>query len=273
MRIHVVNPSRSKGGKVAKPKKRRTTPAAPAAKPKRRKRRHNPEPIVMVNPQRRRRRRPNPEGEGLRGRLFADAPSGRSIGFALLADLVMGMAAKRFGDTWGTGIMGQAATSPYGGQAWSIKTYAVAGIALYVARRFIVRPRFGEQAAKDFMHAGLTQLARRFAYTELLARSQWAQDTFGNTGEFPINPVVMDDPSGQRWLQTTDGGWYAMQGLVRAGPMGALVQAGPMGGGLVPGAPLVPALPIDRSLNPGNVASQGGRYGRVRTNWGPLRAA
>lgn len=223
----------------------------------------------MVNPQRRRRRRPNPEGTG--ARLFADAPSGRAIGLALLADVVMGWAARRFGDTWGTGIMGQAATSPYGGQAWSIKTYAIAGLALYMTKRFVVRPRWGEQAGKDFMHAGLTQLARRFAYTEVVNRSQWAIDTFGNAGDFPINPVVMDAEDGQRWLQTADGGWYAMQGLVRAGPMGALVRAGPMG-------QLVSASSIDRSLNPGNVAAQGGRYlptrgSSVRQNWGPVRAA
>lgn len=273
MRIHIVNPGGNMAGKKRKkrtsnPKRRRRrNPAAPvvaAMNPSRRRRRRRNPSVVAMNPRRRRRR--NPESGDLKSFFGKWAPSGKTILLALGADLVIGLAVRRFGDTWGTGIMGQAATSPYAGQGWSIKNYAVAAGALFLVNRFFVRSRFGEDGSRAFVTAGITQLARRMMYTEVLARSQWAQDTFGQ-----VVPVY-DDMEGQRWAQTQDGSWYAMQGtLVQASPMGgALVQASPMGRRF---HGLRPARVLDRSLTPGNVADEGGRFStptpvRYRSNWG-----
>ncbi len=265
MRIHIVNPGGGVMAEAKKKRKKRRKNPAPTPNPaptKRRKRRKNPSPVVAMNP--RRRRRKNPDGGGIRSLLGSYAPSGKTILLAIGADMIMGWAVRRFGDTWGTGIMGQAATSPYGGQGWSIKNYAIAAGALFLANRFLVRSRWGEEASRAFVTAGMTQLARRVAYTEVLGRSQWAQQTFGQ-----VVPVY-DDMEGQRWAQTPAGDWYAMQGqLVQASPMGGqLVQASPMGAY----HGLRPARAIDRSLTPGNVATEEGRYGpappRYRSNWG-----
>lgn len=234
----------SKKGSKKRKRKPNTTPAVVAMNPKprrRRRRAHNPAHKS------RRRRRGNPiSRQSIVG--LANFPTGSSILYALLADAVMGFAVRRLRPKWGTGIMGQAAVSPYGGEAWDAQSYMLAGLALVVGSRLMKAWR-GEQAAKDFAHSGWTQLARRVAYTEVLARSQWAQNTFGQVAQ------VMDDDGGTRWIQTPEGGWYAMQGLVPATPMGQLVPEGPMG--YYHG--LRPARPIDRQWNVGNQATFPGR--------------
>lgn len=228
-----------------KRKKRRSNPVAAAPvnpKPKRRRRRRgNPAPS-------RRRRRGNPGARDIVG--LANFPKGSSILWALAADALMGFAVRRLRPKWGTGIMGQQATSPYGGEAWDAQSYMLAGLALVVGSRVIRGwSRGGEEAARAFAHAGWTQLARRVMYTEVLARSTWAQQTFGQVAQ------VMDTSDGTRWIQTPEGGWYAMQGLTQEGPMGALVPEGAMG--YYHG--LRPARAVDSLFNVGNVATFPGR--------------
>lgn len=237
------------------------------AKKKKKRRKKNPEPVTaaLANPSRRRRRRKknpaprrrrrrNPEGRAGRLLSIAQFPKGQSILMAMLADLVIGFAVKRAstwtGDAWGTGMFGQAATSPYAGQGWSFRLYAAAGLALMLGAR-MVRGWRGEEAAREFSHAGWTQLARRFMYTEVIARNQWAQDTFGQVAQ------VVDTSDGTRWIETPEGGWYAMQGR--------LVPETAMGSRLVPETAmgryhgLRPARPVDRLDNVGNQATFPGR--------------
>lgn len=178
------NPS---GGTSRAPARRRAAPAAP------------------------RRRRRNPEnGGGMAVSWKAIAPG---ILPAIGGRLALAYAVRNWGDTWGTGVFGAgAATSPFAGQPWTFKNYAIGLVTAYVGGKLLHKrnARWGF----NFWRGGVESMAERLLWTEGIGRSSWGQANFGHHMGAQL---VQAGPMGQQ--------------LVSAGPMGAqLVQAGPMGG-------------------------------------------
>lgn len=192
---------------------------------RKKKRRRNPE----ENPRRRRRRRRrrNPEGGaarilGLGGMLGALR---EAVGDALPtvgAKLAISWAVKRWGTSWGEGLMGdKPAVSPYGGQAWSLRNYMIAVAVGAIGSTIASRWKPG--AGRAWMRSVADDILQRLVYTEVIARSKWGQE---NLGADPI-PIGYERNAHGDTFAIYEGTGYrpAMLGLEPAGPLGGLVPA------------------------------------------------
>jgi hypothetical protein len=255
-KVRVVNPGKKKRRKVRNKKgqfvkkgssRRRRRPngssssSSREANPRRRRRRRSSNPA----PSRRRRRRRNPEGGGggFNARSSFDLKSLLPYGLATLAQA---FTVRKWGDTWGVGVLGpaQLAGSGYRGQAWTLKNYLIAGATGWLGAKLIARTRWGSHAAAIFWRTSIENIFTRLVWTEFVARSAWGQQYFGAMPEGQPGQVF-DDGRGNRFLMAANGQWVSMQGvggygeLVQAGPLGygELVRAGPLGqhaGGYMP---------------------------------------
>ena len=193
---------------------------------KKRRRRRNPE----VNPSRRRRRRRNPEGGissrlGLGGMMTALRETMGNVVPMMGAKLAIAFAVKRWGTTWGEGLMGdKPSTSPYGGQAWSLRNYLIA-IGVGAVGSMIVS-RWKPGAGRVWMQSVADDIVGRLVWTEVIARSKTGQDYFG----FDPVPVGWEDDGQGNRFAIYDGTNYrqAMLGLEQASALGGLERAGPM---------------------------------------------
>ena len=206
--VRTVNPRKGKGKKSMKKKSRRRRKKNPTANPA-----SNPAPRRRRSSSGRRRRghsrRSNPRRRRSNpGWMAGGWPYGYGpdqwlwygIGHVMSAFLV-----RRFGDTWGKGVMGNNLASPYAGQAWTFKNYLISVIGGYLGASLVKRWK-GDKAAENVWRASVDNGIVRLVWTELFGRSKWAQDTFGMV---PVNTGYGN--------------------LVQAGPLGNLVPAGPLG--------------------------------------------
>ncbi len=258
-KVRVVNP-RKKGKTMAKKKRKKST--------RRRKRRRNPATPARTSraraparrrssraAPRRRRRRCNP---GSRGRAWPYGYGPQQMLWYGLGHLAQAFAVRRFGDAWGKGVMGKNAASPYAGQGWSFKNYLIAVITGYVGAKAIERTKWGKVAAEQVWRSAVDNVIIRMMWTEVLGRSKWAQDTFGQSdaeqmaalrqmngygnlvpagalgayhaanpgyGATDASGSVYDDGQGGRFVMNDQGQWVAMQGT----GYGNLVPAGALG--------------------------------------------
>lgn len=157
-------------------------------------------------------------GGGLAGELSGFVPR-------LAGKLFVAWAVQRFGQQGGASLIGQTGyTSPTAGGSWNSTQYVVAVLAAAVGSRL-----FGRWvSAAEFKRGAMDLILTKLVWTEGIARSAWAQQTFGNVAEGTISR----DNQGQTWIFSA-GRWQAMQGLVEASPLdgyGDLVEASPLDG-------------------------------------------
>lgn len=192
------------GGRVGGSKPRKRNPSGSTRRAPARRRAAAPAP---------RRRRRNPENGG------GSSVSWKAISGGILpaigGRLAIAYAARNWGDPWGTGVFGGgAAVSPFAGEPWTFKNYAIGLVTAYVGGKLLHKRN--AKWGFNFWRGGVESMAERLLWTEGIGRSSWAQANFGH-----------QQP-----------GMYGAQ-LVQAGPMGAqLVQAGPMGQQLVSAGPM-----------------------------------
>jgi hypothetical protein len=180
------------------------------------------------------------------------------------ARLAEAIAVRKFGDAWGTSIIGDALNpSPYAGQAWTLKNYGVS-LATGIVGSYIidaVRPGWGDDFAETIVDSVLT----RFFWTEIVARSGTAQkylgadpmqmmaDYGGGYGAPAYGPTpdgYIDDGAGNRWATFDNTGYQqAMLGLEMRQPWSGLQRRRALG-----------ALEQARALDMSH-ASRGGRKG------------
>lgn len=158
----------------------------------------------------------------------------------------MAYAVRNWGDKWGTGVFGGGAnTSPFAGQPWTFKNYAIGMVTAYVGGKILHRRN--AKWGHNFFRGAVESMAERLLWTEGIGRSNWAQKNFGaqlmpagamgGAQLMPVGPMgaypgaIMDNSGGNRNIMTPDGNWAAM--------MGQLVPQGDMGG-------LQPARAVDR---------------------------
>jgi hypothetical protein len=154
-----------------------------------------------------------------------------------LATLAQAFVVRKWGDTWGTGMLGpaQLAGSPYRGQAWTLKNYLLATAVGWAGAKLISKTGWGAHAGAIWWRATVENMFTRLLWTEVVARWGWAQQNFGAMPARSAPGTVYDDGKGNRFLMAANGQWVSMQGyggygeLVQAGPLGELVQAGPLG--------------------------------------------
>ncbi len=233
--VHIVNPAPKRRPKMAKKKshrkrraKRASTTAAPARRSRRRRARfNNPmhDTSVHTNKRFKKRRRRNP-GKALRRtrrRRIPGMATGimsvvKSAAPRLVGQIAVAAAIKaveRFGGKPG----GNFSTSY--GEPLNWKQYlAGAAVALFGHKLLgkFVSPQAFQIGAVDY-------LVGKAFWTEGVARSPMAVKFLGNAPD----GASYYDPDGQGWM-SNGSQFYAMQGLVDAGPMDGLVDAGPLDG-------------------------------------------
>ena len=241
-----------------KKRKKSSTKRRRRAAPKRRRRRRNPSPRA-ASPRRRRRRRRNPT-LGKWGSIDVGQPFGDLI-WTAIGFMAASFGAMRWGGgtpapaQWPTGS--GAPYSPTAGAGWTMRGYAAAGVATYLASEIVSRWK-GKSEGQAVYNAGMRLIQMKFFYTQIVSRNSWLQTHLGQAGA-NVGPAMLygDDPygnyaaevtqddDGNVWLRTGDDMEVAMQGtdlaaLVEEGPlgsgMGALVEAGALGEYLPSGA-------------------------------------
>ena len=202
----------------------------------RRRRRKNP----GTPPPASRRRRKNP---GTLGKLFSSS-GGFSLGESLkeaipaVAGTIFAAAmARNFGTDWGPGLLGNdKLVSPYAGEGWSFRNYAIGLLAGNIGGR-IVGGMWGQKAGEAFWKGALHSILTKLVYTEMISRWGTAQKYLGSYSDGWVG--VYDDGNGNRYLMNDD---YAVQpammGVHRRALGDGLVGAGPMGDGLVAATPM-----------------------------------
>jgi hypothetical protein len=241
--VHLINPRKADMADT-NPRKRRRRKGTTARKPRRRRRRtSNPEQTTAYVPETNRRRRrkrgrsrnPSPGRRIARragrigllglGALGADL---RDAWPRFLGKLWVAWAVRRWGAQFGGGgLFGTPQTSPTAGESWTLGQYFIGYLALTVGSNF-----FGRWVSPaQFRQGGIDLLFTKLAWTEGIARSQWAQTQFGAATYGQAEGDVQQTPDGQTWLQQ-GGQWVALQGqLVQSSPLdGALVSASPLDG-------------------------------------------
>lgn len=145
------------------------------------------------------RRRRNPDGIGGGGGLLK--VDWTQLGWMMAGDLWIAYVARTWGgDGYGKSLFdGKSLTSPYQGQAWTLKHYLIAAATGYGIARVLGRSGRMQQAARAFMNGIKFGVLRRAVWTEGFARSQWAQKYFGD-----ITDAYSD--RGSPWL-AVPGGW------------------------------------------------------------------
>ncbi len=203
----------------------------------RRRRRKNPS---APPPAASRRRRKNP---GTFGKLFSSSGAfslGDSLKEAIpaVAGTIFAAAmARNFGQDWGPGLFSQdKLVSPYAGEGWSFRNYAIGIIAGNIGGR-IVGGMWGEKAGAAFWKGALNSILTKLVYTEMISRWSTAQKYLGSYSDGWVG--VYDDGSGNRYLMNDDYSVQpAMMGYQRRALGDSLVNAGPMGDGLVAATPM-----------------------------------
>lgn len=123
----------------------------------------------------------------------------------IAGDLWISYFTRTWGDKWGTSMLdGKALTSPYAGQAWTMKNYLMAAATGFGLAKLL--QRMGRSsAASDFMLGIKVGLARRVVWTEGFARVGWGQKYFGDIAD-------MYERNGSWYMQTPGGYQQAMDG-------------------------------------------------------------
>lgn len=112
---------------------------------------------------------------------------------------------RSWADAWGTSMLdGKKLTSPYGGEAWTLKNYILAGATGIGVAKLLQRFKGGTIAA-DFMLGVKMAILRRLIWTEGFARTEWGKKAFGD-----ITDVY--GQGGGVWMQVPGGYQQAMDG-------------------------------------------------------------
>ena len=182
--VHVVNPKRGKGGHKAKRGHRR-----------------------------------NPSGGGGGGGSNLLRMDWMRVVWMIAGDLWISYFTRNWGDKWGTSMLdGKQLTSPYAGQAWTMKNYLMAAATGFGIAKLLQRMKRGT-AAQDFMLGIKVGLVRRIVWTEGFARVGWGQKYFGD-----IQDVYSQ--GGGQFMQVPGGGWQQVMDGPAVGPQ-PWMMAGP----------------------------------------------
>lgn len=162
--------------------------------------------VHVVNPRkkgggkRRHRRNPTGGGGGDRSASLLRVDWLR-VAWMITGDLWISYFTRRWGDPYGTSMLdGKKLTSPYAGEAWTLKNYLYAAGTGFAIAKLLQRMKRGT-AAQDFMLGLKVGLIRRLLWTEGLARTSWGPKYFGD-----IQDVYGDQ--GGVWMQAPGGGGY-----------------------------------------------------------------
>lgn len=150
------------------------------------------------------RKNPSFFGGGGGGALFN--ANWMRVVWMLAGDLWVAWFTRRsWADQWGTSMLdGKKLVSPYGGEAWTLKNYILAGATGFGIARLLQRFQKGAAAA-DFLLGVKLALLRRILWTEGFSRTEWGKKAFGDiTDVYGQNGAV--------WMATPGGYQQAMDG-------------------------------------------------------------
>lgn len=162
-------------------------------------------------------RRKNPFGGG--GGLSVFRGDWMRVVWIIAGDLWVAWFTRRsWADAWGTSMLdGKKLTSAYGGEAWTLKNYILAGATGIGVAKLLQRFK-GGTIANDFLLGVKLAIVRRLVWTEGFARTEWGKKAFGDITDVygQDGGVFMQVPGG--YQQAMDGPAVQTRNWMMLGP-------------------------------------------------------